>query len=54
MVLTQEYGCKGQVLEEVGVHMCVRLCPGAPYPSEEAQKARGQDCHCPHQVLVEV
>lgn len=59
----RECGCEGQVLEAVGAHLCVRLCPGAPYPSGEAQKAEGRvpvdDLsirlgNCPHKFLVEV
>lgn len=50
-------------MDAVGAHLCVRLCPGAPYPSGEAQKAEGRvpvdDLsirlgNCPHKVLVEV
>lgn len=38
LVLTRDCGCKGQVLEKVGAHMCMRLCPGAPYLVGRARK----------------
>lgn len=41
-MLTKECGCKGQVLEEVGVHMCVRLCPGAPTPVRRPRRLEGR------------